>query len=52
MSEVYFLSKDAQRLFVILRVAGTRKGAPPIGADRVYDRVTPADAAHAAPVSN
>jgi hypothetical protein len=48
MSEIYFLSKDAKRLFVILRVADMRKNAPPIGADRVYDRV---DAAAQAPVS-
>jgi hypothetical protein len=51
MSEVYFLSKDARRLFVILRVADMRKNAPPIGADRVYDRVDQADAATDAPVS-
>jgi hypothetical protein len=41
MSEIYFLSKDAKRLFVILRVAGLRRNQPPIGADRVYDRVEP-----------
>jgi hypothetical protein len=51
MSEVYFLSTDAKRLFVILRVADMRKNAPPIGANRVYDRVDPADAAGQAPVS-
>jgi len=51
MSEVYFLSKDARRLFVILRVAGTRRGAPPIGADRVYDRVDATEAASPEPVS-
>lgn len=51
MSEVYFLSTDAKRLFVILRVADMRKNAPPIGADRVYDRVDPADASAGAPVS-
>jgi len=44
MSEVYFLSKDASRLFVILRIPGSRKDAPPVGADRVYDRVEPAEA--------
>lgn len=48
MSEIYFLSKDAKRLFVILRVADVRRNAPPIGADRVYDRV---DAPAQAPVS-
>jgi len=51
MSEVYFLSKDARRLFVILRVENIRRNAPPIGADRVYDRVDPAGAAAAAPDS-
>jgi hypothetical protein len=37
MTEVYFLSADGQRLFVILRVAGAPRSAP-IGANRVYDR--------------
>jgi hypothetical protein len=37
MTEVYYLSDDGQRLFVILRVAGAPKNAP-IGANRVYDR--------------
>jgi hypothetical protein len=39
MTETYFLSKDAQRLFVILRVAKSREDGPLVGADRVYDRV-------------
>jgi hypothetical protein len=39
MSEVYFLSPDGKRLFVILRVGETKKNTPPVGADRVYDRV-------------
>jgi hypothetical protein len=37
MTEVYYLSDDGQRLFVILRVAGAPRNAP-IGANRVYDR--------------
>jgi hypothetical protein len=37
MTEVYYLSDDGRRLFVILRVAGAPKNAP-IGANRVYDR--------------
>jgi hypothetical protein len=40
MTETYFLSRDAQRLFVIVRVAKTREDGPVIGADRVYDRIT------------
>jgi hypothetical protein len=40
MTETYFLSRDAQRLFVIVRVAKTREDGPVVGADRVYDRVT------------
>jgi len=39
MSEVYFLSADAQRLFVIVRVGDTTRGRPPVGFDRVYDRI-------------
>jgi hypothetical protein len=39
MTETYFLSRDGQRLFVILRVAKTREDGPLIGADRVYDRI-------------
>jgi hypothetical protein len=37
MTEVYYLSDDGQRLFVILRVAGAPRSAP-LGANRVYDR--------------
>lgn len=51
MSEVYFLSTDAKRLFVIVRVADMRRNAPPIGADRVYDRVESADAGSRTSVS-
>jgi hypothetical protein len=39
MTEIYFLSKDGQRLFVFLRVAKTRPDGPTVGANRVYDRV-------------
>lgn len=42
MSEVYFLSPDANRLFVIVRVGEPGRGRPLIGFDRVYDRVEPA----------
>lgn len=38
MTEVYYLSADGQRLFVILRVGSSRKGAPVMGINRVYDR--------------
>jgi len=41
MTETYFLSPDATRLFVILRVGNTARGRRPVGADRVYDRVSP-----------
>jgi hypothetical protein len=39
MTETYFLSPDARRLFVIVRVGEPRPGAPVVGANRVYDRV-------------
>jgi hypothetical protein len=38
MTEIYFLSEDAKRLFVIVRIGSTRKGAPVMGVNRVYDR--------------
>jgi hypothetical protein len=41
MTETYFLSPDGSRLFVILRVGEVRKNVPPVGANRVYDRVVP-----------
>ncbi len=41
MNETYFLSPDRDRLFVILRVDELARGRPPVGADRVYDRVRP-----------
>jgi hypothetical protein len=40
MTETYFLSPDARRLFVIVRVDRSRPDGPVVGADRVYDRVT------------
>jgi hypothetical protein len=40
MTETYFLSPDARRLFVIVRVDRSRPDGPIVGADRVYDRVT------------
>ena len=39
MSETYFLSDDAKRLFVIIRLGEQRKGTPVVGVNRVYDRV-------------
>lgn len=41
MTETYFLSDDAKRLFVIVRVGSNRKNAPIMGVNRVYDRVDP-----------
>jgi hypothetical protein len=38
MTETYFVSPEADRLFVILRVGSVARGRPPVGADRVYDR--------------
>jgi hypothetical protein len=38
MTETYFLSEDARRLFVIVRIGSTRKGAPVMGVNRIYDR--------------
>ena len=42
MSETYFLSPDANRLFVIIRVGEPVRGRPLTGFDRVYDRVATA----------
>lgn len=42
MSETYFLSPDARRLFVIVRVGEPNRRRPPTGFDRVYDRIEPA----------
>jgi hypothetical protein len=41
MTETYFLSPGANRLFVIIRVGEPTRGRAPVGADRVYDRVNP-----------
>jgi hypothetical protein len=41
MTETYFLSPDANRLFLIIRVGEVRRGRPQAGVDRVYDRVNP-----------
>jgi hypothetical protein len=41
MTETYFLSPDANRLFVIIRVGAPTRGRAPVGVDRVYDRVNP-----------
>lgn len=38
MTEVYFLSADGKRLFVILRVPGLLRNDAPTGANRVYDK--------------
>lgn len=43
MSETYFLSDDANRLFVIVRVGEPGRGRRAPGFDRVYDRVAPQD---------
>jgi hypothetical protein len=40
MSEVYFLSPDARRLFVIIRIGSQGRNRLPTGVNRVYDRVT------------
>lgn len=40
MSETYFLSPDASRLFVIVRVGDPGRGRRAPGFDRVYDRIT------------
>jgi hypothetical protein len=46
MTETYFLSEDGGRLFVIVRVGSSRKNAPVMGINRVYDRVDPQTAAN------
>ncbi|MCC7009878.1 MAG: hypothetical protein IT184_13810 [Acidobacteria bacterium] len=38
MTETYFLDEAASRLFVLLRVGSSRKGAPMMALNRVYDR--------------
>lgn len=42
MSETYFLSPDATRLFVIVRVGEPARNRQPEGFNRVYDRVATA----------
>ena len=39
MTETYFLSPDASRLFVMIRVGQPRQNAPQTGFNRVYDRI-------------
>jgi hypothetical protein len=41
MTETYFLDETASKLFVLLRVGSSRKGAPVMGVNRVYDRAEP-----------
>jgi hypothetical protein len=41
MSETYFLSPDAKRLFVIVRVGQPSRNRQPSGFNRVYDRIEP-----------
>lgn len=43
MTETYFLSPDASRLFVIIRVGEPARNRPQAGVDRVYDRISPED---------
>lgn len=40
MTETYYLSADASRLFLIIRVGSPARGRPPVGVDRVYERLT------------
>lgn len=44
MSETYFLSPDATRLFVIVRTGQPGRNRQPVGFNRVYDRVERATA--------
>ena len=39
MTETYFLSPDAKRLFVIIRVGDPKPDDPIVGVNRVYDRM-------------
>jgi hypothetical protein len=47
MTEVYFLSPDAKRLFVMIRVGQQNRNRQPSGFNRVYDRVDPSAPAEA-----
>lgn len=48
MTEVYFLSPDAKRLFVIVRVGQPSRNRQQSGFNRVYDRIEPSAQAEAA----
>jgi hypothetical protein len=39
MTETYYLSPDASRLFLIIRVGEASRGRPQAGINRVYDRI-------------
>lgn len=39
ITATYFLSEDGDRLFLILRIGEPAKDEPPVGVNRVYDRV-------------
>lgn len=39
ITATYFLSEDGDRLFLILRIGEPAKDEPPIGVNRVYDRI-------------
>ena len=39
MTETYFLSADARRLFIIIRIGEPKKDEPIVGFNRVYNRV-------------
>lgn len=43
MNETYFMSPDANRLFLIIRVGEPMRGRQPPGVDRVYDRIAAED---------
>jgi hypothetical protein len=47
MTEVYFLSPDAKRLFVMVRVGQPNRNRQQSGFNRVYDRVEPVSPASA-----
>lgn len=47
MTEVYFLSPDAKRLFVMIRVGQPNRNRTQSGFNRVYDRVEPVSTASA-----
>jgi hypothetical protein len=51
LSEIYFLSPDTRRLFVILRLGTPNRNTPPAGFDRVYDRVDASAGAEGASIN-